>query len=180
MVNVIQQLHPRRVHPLAELNAPRGVITHITGVIDFAVEQFGAQGHSLFLGHALDVIQEKHAVRETFFVCQSLPIAGQHDHIGSPRCCRRLDGLPHLLVNGRMVLIVVNARFDAAATGNHRGNQPVLFEERKRLRPDQVNAASSQPCRFAAFALQVQLGALKDPPAHPLFEASSAGLRPGG
>ena len=128
VVNVIQQLHSRRIHPFAKLNAPRGVVTHITGVIDFAVEQFGAQRYALFFGHTLDVVQENHAVLETFFVRKPLPVAGQQDHIGSAGCRRCLDGLPHPLVDCRMVLFVVNARFDAAATGNHGGDQRVLLE----------------------------------------------------
>ena len=74
----------------------------------------------------------------------------------------------------------VKAAYDAAAAGDHRGNQRILFEQRKCLRPDQVDAVCSQACRFAAFALQFELGTLKNPQAHPLFDAPLAGFRPGG
>src|ERR1039457_2144283 len=78
-----------------------------------------------------------------------------------------------------MIFLVVNTLFYAAATGNHRGNQRVFLEQRKRFRPDQVNAVSSQSCRLAALTLQVQFGAVKHPRAHGLFDASFASLSPG-
>ena len=56
----------------------------------------------------------------------------------------------------------------------------MLFEQWKRIRPDQVDAVSPQSCCLAAFALQLQFGALKHPQAHGLFDAPFAGLRPGG
>ena len=161
-------------------HAPRGVVTHIAGVIDFAVEQFGAQRHALVFGQALDVVQEEHAVLETFFVRKPLPATGQHDHVRSPSGRRGLDDLPHSLVDGRVVLFVVNPILNAAAAGNHRGDQRVFLEERKRLRPNQVDTVSSQPGRLAAFALELQFGALEYPAAHSLFEASFTGSRPDG
>src|ERR1700679_2746377 len=50
MINVVQQFQPRRIDATHHRNAKGGVITLIPRMIDFAVEQFHADGDAMFFG----------------------------------------------------------------------------------------------------------------------------------
>src|ERR1700721_1340860 len=50
MINVVQQFHARRIDAAHHRNAKGGVITLISRMIDFAVEQFHADSDAMFFG----------------------------------------------------------------------------------------------------------------------------------
>ena len=99
----------------------------------------------LFLGEALDVVQEERAVVQAFLVGNPFAVAGHDDDVGRAGRGGGLDGLAHFAVDLGMVVLVVDAFLDAAATGNHGGDQPVFLEHREGLRPHQVNPITAQP-----------------------------------
>jgi hypothetical protein len=65
VVDVIENFHARRIHPLHHIDAPCHVIEHVAAMIHLAVEQLHADGDALHLGVSLDVVQKRDAVVRT-------------------------------------------------------------------------------------------------------------------
>src|ERR1700733_6640856 len=62
MINVVEQFHPRRIDATHHRNAKGSVITLIPRMIDFAVEQFHADGDATFFGERRNLGEAGYAV----------------------------------------------------------------------------------------------------------------------
>ena len=71
VVDVVEQLHARRVHALHHLDAPRGVVALVVLVIHLAVQQFQADRDAVVFGHLLDALKPDDAVVAAFVVGQA-------------------------------------------------------------------------------------------------------------
>ena len=79
VIDVVEELRPRRTDALDHLDAPLGRIAHVVPVVD-RVQQLQADRHFLPLGVTGDLLHADHAVFESLLVVQALAIARErHD-----------------------------------------------------------------------------------------------------
>ncbi len=68
VVDVIQQLHIRRVHLLHHVHSPGRVVAHVIVMVALAVEQLQADRHAMIFRDLLHAIQPGNRVARAFVV----------------------------------------------------------------------------------------------------------------
>ena len=81
VVDIEQQLHPRRIEPLYDRGAESAPITLVVLVVDLAVEQFQANIDAVLLGQRCDLTQTSDAVGDAFLVAAPTPVSEHGDEI---------------------------------------------------------------------------------------------------
>src|SRR5688572_13747122 len=82
MVDVVEELHPRRAHPPHHRYAERGVISLVVWVIHLAVQQLETDGYPMLLGQHLDAVEPGNAARNRLGVAASATVAEHRDDVG--------------------------------------------------------------------------------------------------
>ena len=87
MVNVVEELHVRRIYLLHHAHAPCGVIRHIVRVVHLAVQQLQADCDSIVLGDLLHTVQSGDRIARAFIVRHPFPGSREGDHVGHTGFC---------------------------------------------------------------------------------------------
>jgi hypothetical protein len=157
VIDVVQQLHARRIHALDQFHAPDGVVALIVVVVDLAVEQFHADGHAFVLGQFLHAVQADGAIVETLRVTLAAPVARKRDHVGHLGGRGARDVFLHLGHQAVVILLAVEPIADGAGAGRHGRNQPVLLHGGPFFVIDQVDALQADARAFAGQIVEAHL-----------------------
>jgi hypothetical protein len=132
------------------------IVAHVTGMVDFAVEQLHLQDHALFLGMAQHHFYPLHAVPEAGFIVHSLAVSTETDQVFISGVRHEFNMFCVAFYQGWMVIHVVPS-FGEADFGPvaHRRIDAVLFQYRPVGRTHQVNGGEpnllNNPAQFAYF-----------------------------
>src|SRR5258708_2067310 len=85
VVDVVEQLHVRRIYFLHYAHSPTRVVTHVIVVVAFAVEQLQTNGYAMIFRDFLDAVEADDGIASAFVVAHSFAISGERDHIGNAR-----------------------------------------------------------------------------------------------
>src|ERR1039457_663959 len=157
VINVIQQLHARRIHALDEFHAPDRVVALIVVVVDLAVEQFHADGDAFVFGELLHAVQADDAVVEALRVRLAAPVARERNYVGYLGGRGPRDVFLHLAHQSIMVFLAVKAIADGAGAGRHGRNQPVLLHGGPLLVVDQIDTLEADARPFASQVVEADL-----------------------
>ena len=173
VIDVIEDLHPRRIHPLHHVDPPGHVVEHVVLVVHFAVQQFHADCDALILGLPFDLIKKSHAVVRARAIVHPLAVTRKSNDIGHLRRRRFIDRGAHQWLDARMILRAVQRVGNAAARPRriHRRCQPVLAQKRPVRRTDEVETLNAKARGLTAAIFQTHLAG-KDTPGHPLPDAA--------
>ena len=142
MVDVIEQLDPRRADPLDHLDPEGGPVSHVVLVIDLAVEQLDTDGHPVFFGGAGHPLETGDAVGRPLLVAPPLSVAEHGDEIGHPgrgRQGKRAFQLAHqeIVVGG--IVEAAAEEIPPARRVSHRADQPRRLHHRPLLYLQQID-----------------------------------------
>ena len=71
VVDVVEQFDARGIDLVHDVRAPRGVVGHVVGVVDFAVEQFEADRDAVVFSDLLDAVEAEDGIARAYFVGQA-------------------------------------------------------------------------------------------------------------
>ena len=163
VVDVEQHLDARRVHALADIEAPLRMGEDLIDAPERAVgvlvvHDLGAQRHVLVFEMPLDAIQERDRVVRALGLRHPAPLTADRDDVRHAVRRAHID----VLAQRRLELVVrflVNQAVlegDRAGAG-HRQDQAVLLQRRPVLLADHVESLESDLCGFAALIVERQL-----------------------
>lgn len=175
VINIVEQLDTRRVHALAYIDAPGGVIAHVILVIHFAVEKLHANGDAPILRVRFDAIQKSDAVIGAFRIGHAPAVAGKSDQIGDSRGRAFIDGCMRGLFQTVMIFLAIERVRDCAAGAGriHGGDQTVFLEGRPIGGADQIEALATQAGGLPAHVFEGHVGR-KNTLGHALLEPALA------
>ena len=131
VVDVVEQLHPRRGDRLHDRHAERRAIALVVLVVDLAVQQLDADRDAVILGDLLDAVEAGDAVGGRLLVAHAAPVAEERDDVGHLHRRgardRRARSSDDRVVVGRDVQAVADR---AAAGVAHRADEAVLARDR--------------------------------------------------
>ena len=134
VIDVVEQLESLRADTLAQLDAPRGLIALVVGVIDAAVEEFHDRQHVVLFADGHHALEADRAILKALLVGLALPVAGETDDVFEAGLG---DLRRSLLVEGDKLVMVfqpVESAGDAAGhAADHCAEEAVFLERRKVL-----------------------------------------------
>ena len=117
VVDVVQELHVRRIHLLHHLHTPGGVIAHVILVIHLAIQQFHADGDAVILGNFLDSIQSNDGILRPLLIGETGAITGERDHIRNAGFGRQRDIFAKSIFDGSVIFEAIQALGNLSAAG---------------------------------------------------------------
>ena len=153
VIDVVQQLHPRRADGVDDIGAKRRPIPLIVLVIHLAVQELDADRDAVALGRWGDTLEPRHTRLGGLRVAPSLPVAEHGNEVRDPMLGRQRQ-CPLELAHQQVVIrwIIEAARDEVVADRGvaHRADQPVLTDDRPILGGEEVDAGKAH--RFTGLA----------------------------
>ena len=109
VIDVVEQLDPRRADTLADGHAPLGAVALIVRVVHLAVEELHGQRDALLLGGLRDAQQPFDAVVASLLVGLALPIAREADQAGDAVLDRHVHVGEQFVLDAVVVFRLVQA-----------------------------------------------------------------------
>ncbi len=144
VVDVVEQAEVPRTQPLAQRDAPFGVIAQVIVVIHLGIQQFHHQHHAALLGVAEDALQPRFGVGQPLLGIHAVAIAGEADEVAVAGIGHQVDvaGVArHQLVvelGSGETLHQVDLRAIA-----HRAEHAMRLQRRPVVRPDQIDGGEA-------------------------------------
>ncbi len=143
VIDVEEHLHALGADALENLDRPVHVVAEIIGVplhldVHARVEHFERERDFLLLRVAGDLLEAVHHVFHAFLVAELAPKSRECDHRREARRGRGVDALGENL-DALGVFLDVREALRKAVAARERADQPVLFEHRELVRPDQLD-----------------------------------------
>ena len=143
VIDVVQQLEVVRTHLFAEFNTPSGIVAHVVGVIDPAIEQLHIEDDIFLFCDADDLFKSRRTILYTRLAIDTACVAGETNNVAIARRRRGFDRFIHLLQRGVMVLLIAQS-IGERMRGNHGAYQTVLLKSSKVLRFEKIDPDQTQ------------------------------------
>jgi hypothetical protein len=145
VVDVVEQLDARGIDFVHNARAPRGVVGHVVGMVDLAVEQLEADGDAVIFGNFLQTIEAGDGVARAVVVGHAATISGERDDVGDTGFRSERDIFPECGLDGGVILDAIESVRDGASAGvAHGADQTVAARDIVLRDLEQVDSVESE------------------------------------
>src|SRR6266849_1897576 len=140
MIDVIEQLHTRRVHQATDLYSPGRMITLVVQVINFTVQEFDGECDACVLSGLRDTRESFRRYLNTCLITQTLTIAAKDNNRGNRPLFGKVQSGAKLLLKISVVLAPVQPLLNRESCIGRNNGETMLFDQWPVRLIDQFNA----------------------------------------
>ena len=142
MVDVVKQLHPRRIHAFHHLRAEGRVVALIVVVIDLAVQQLHTDRDAMMFGERRDAAQTRDTRLDALCIRAPLPVPEHRDEIRDALGRRKRQRALELADQEVVIGWIIEAARDEIVADHgiaHRADEPAVTNHGPFFRRQQVD-----------------------------------------